>query len=66
MLTFWVYRYPKSKQGWTVITKEKKADDALELRDEHFPILYVRYLAVQHIFGVKVRPGGRVLVKIMR
>ena len=66
MLTFWIYRYPGSKQEWAVITKEKREDDAPELKDGHLSTIYVRYPTVQHIFGVKVRPGGRVLVKIMR
>ena len=66
MLTFWIYRYPECQKGWAVVTKEKKDEDAPRLKDGHLSTIYVRYLTVQHIFGVKIRPGGRVLVKIMR
>ena len=64
MLTFWIYRYPGSKQGWTVVTKEKRGNDVPELKDGHLPNVYVRYLTVQHIFGVKIRPGQRVMVRL--
>ena len=65
MLTFWIYRYPGSKQEWAVITKEKREDDAPELKDGRFPTVYARYLTIQHIFGVKIKPGQRVMARLV-